>query len=255
MKHSVNVMTSVLASSLRAWRGTATKITTPTPEKTITLFDREGCPECRLVREALTELNLDVSIVPCPEGNRTVAQKLKEETGSSLVPHLIDPNSEKTLSGQDSIVSYLFKEYRGSQVPDPLTSGLKNAIASRLATTIRNGSGTQWRPAKTAEQPLTLYGFESSPYTRLVRERLCEYGIPYTLITLGKQQRADVGIPNLRLTLKKYKPVPNSKRDAFFNRHGNVQVPYLEDPNTQQALFESAKIMQYLDDTYGIAQT
>lgn len=252
MSHSVNVITSILASSVRSWRGTTTKIETVVPPKLITLYDREGCPDCRLVREALTELNLDVHIVPCPEGNAQATDKLKAASGSTLVPHLIDPNSDKTMSGQDSIVCYLFNEYRGSEVPEKLAPGFKNAIASRLATTLRNGSGTLSLPAKEAEQPLTLYGFESSPYTRLVRERLCEYGIHYHLITLGKQQRADVGIPNLRMTLKKYRPVPHSKRDKFFSRHGNVQVPYLIDPNTEVALFESVEILQYLDKTYGI---
>jgi len=34
---------------------------------------------------------------------------------------------------------------------------------------------------------------------------------------------------------------------------GNVQVPYLEDPNTGKALFESADIMAYLEREYAKA--
>lgn len=250
MGHTADVLTSILASTVRSWRGTSTKRKTPEPEKLLTLYDREGCPDCRFVREALTELNLDIQIIPCPEGNKETSMALKKASGSTLVPFLVDPNTHKKISGQDSIVSYLFQEYRGSKVPAKLSSGIKNAVASRIATTLRLGSGTQALPAKAAERPLTLYSFESSPYTRLVRERLCEYGIPYTLINLGKQQRADMGPANFRMTLKRYKPLPDSKRDAFYQRHGNVQVPYLIDPNTQLELFESKDILQYLDNTY-----
>lgn len=31
------------------------------------------------------------------------------------------------------------------------------------------------------------------------------------------------------------------------------QVPYLEDPNTKKAMFESAQIVKYLEDTYALA--
>ena len=77
MGHSVDVLTSVLASTVRSWRGTSTKRKTPEPEKLLTLYDREGCPDCRFVREALTELNLDVNIIPCPEGNKEATAELK----------------------------------------------------------------------------------------------------------------------------------------------------------------------------------
>jgi glutathione S-transferase len=59
-----------------------------------------------------------------------------------------------------------------------------------------------------------------------------------------------MGPANFRFTLKPYQPIANSKRDAFFKAHGNVQVPYLVDPNTGINLFESANIIKYLNDTY-----
>jgi len=31
-----------------------------------------------------------------------------------------------------------------------------------------------------------------------------------------------------------------------------VQVPYIEDPNTGMAMFESSKIIEYLNDTYAV---
>nr|WP_323128563.1 glutathione S-transferase N-terminal domain-containing protein [Marinobacter salsuginis] len=48
-----------------------------------------------------------------------------------------------------------------------------------------------------------------------------------------------------------YTPIPGGKRDAFFQVHKRVQVPYLEDPNTGEGLFESARILKYLDAHYG----
>jgi len=78
MTHSINVLTSILASSVRSWRGTSTKRKTLQPEQLVTLYDREGCPDCRFVREALTELNLDAQIIPCPEGNKGTAAALKK---------------------------------------------------------------------------------------------------------------------------------------------------------------------------------
>ena len=32
----------------------------------------------------------------------------------------------------------------------------------------------------------------------------------------------------------------------------HAQVPYIEDPNTGTAMFESTKIIQYLNDTYAV---
>ena len=49
------VSTSLLASQLRGWRGTnAFRPAQRQPEKLLELYEYEGCPYCRLVREALT---------------------------------------------------------------------------------------------------------------------------------------------------------------------------------------------------------
>ena len=49
-----------------------------------------------------------------------------------------------------------------------------------------------------------------------------------------------------------YEPEAGGKRDAFFQAHGRVQVPYLEDPNTGQKLFESTRILAYLEKEYAM---
>ncbi len=76
MNHLLNITTSTLASTYRFWRGTVASKATAQPEETLILFDQEGDSKCRLVREVLTELNLNVIIAPCPVGGENLA-KLK----------------------------------------------------------------------------------------------------------------------------------------------------------------------------------
>lgn len=249
MNQTLDLITSTLASSLRSWRGTSASKTSHQPEAALILFDREGCPQCRFVREAFTELNLDVMITPCPIGGENI-KKLEEDIGSNELPFLIDANTEQKIQGAESIVNYLFEQYRGKQAPQQLFANKFNQFASKLATGIRLNAGMKAQPSKGASQALTLYSFESSPYSRPVKELLCELELPYLLINLGKQQRADMGPASFHFTLKPYKPLPNTKRDAFFQQHGNVQVPYLVDPNTGTEMFESADIVKYLKNTY-----
>ena len=67
------VGSSVLASTLRGWRGSSASRSVQPPAQLLELFDREGCAHCRFVREALTELNLDVRIVPIPSSCMFIA--------------------------------------------------------------------------------------------------------------------------------------------------------------------------------------
>ena len=249
MKNTIDLLASVGASSIRAWRGTSASKTVAQPSKNLVLFDREACPECRFVREALTELNLNVMVVPCPVGGQSI-KKLGEESGSSDLPRLFDPNTDENILGREHIIRYLYKEYRGSVMPPKLANTLFNNLASKLASSVRLNAGENYMPARAAQHPLTLYSFESSPYSRIVRERLSELELPYLLVNLGKQQWSDMGPAKLRFSLKPYQPLKNTKRDAFFKKHGNVQVPFLIDPNTGVELFESADIVKYLDRTY-----
>lgn len=246
------VGSSVLASTIRGWRGTNASRTVQQPAMLPELFDREGCAHCRFVREALTELNLDVRIVPVPLGGTRFSQRLMDISGSDQVPYLVDPNTGTKLGGSDAIIQYLFKQYSDRIMPEQLKATPANVIKSRLATTVRGSHGLDADSSKLATQDMTLYSFESSPYSRPVRERLCELEIPYKLVNIGKQQRADIGPSNFRLHLGEYKPLPNTKRSAFLAEHGNVQVPYLIDPNTGQDLFESADILKYLNENYKI---
>lgn len=244
-----DISTSVLASTMRSWRGTSASRTSKQPEKDLILFDQEGCSECRFVREALTELDLNAMIAPCPLGGKNI-RKLKREKGDDELPFLVDPNTDQKITGRENITQYLFQQYRGKKSPKALEDNFSNTSRSILASIIRFNAGIRSVKAHPAALPLTLYSFESSPFCRPVRERLCELELPYLLINLGKQQKADMGPANFRPSLKPYQPLPNTKRDVFFQEHGNVQVPFLIDPNTGTEMFESKDIVAYLNRTY-----
>lgn len=244
--HSLEVASSITASSLRAWRGTMALYHTPQPARALQLFDLEGSPECRPVREALSELDLDVEVYPCPTGGTRHAAKARALGGGDRLPVLHDPNASMTLTGTRDVLEHLFRRYASRGVPRRFRGGL---ASSRAATAARGNRGMRaLASARAAEKPLELYSFESSPFSRLVRERLAELELPYFLHNLGKEQIADIGMPGLRLTLKRYAPKPGGKRAALLECGGKVQVPYLVDPNDGgRALYESRDILDYLD--------
>src|SRR4051794_7466671 len=47
------------------------------PAKVLELYEREGCPYCRKVREALSILDLNAIIHPCPEGGTRFRAKVE----------------------------------------------------------------------------------------------------------------------------------------------------------------------------------
>ncbi len=254
MPHSLNIISSVLSSTIRRWRGTAGSKTVQQPPQLPILYDCEDDAECRLVREALTELNLDVIIYPCPKGATRFVDSLKTMGGeNATVPFLVDPNSRVTLQGAEAINAYLFQQYRQQPIPDALDATTFNLFTSRLASAIRlNIRGLKAQPSQSPDKHLVLYSFESSPYSRPVRERLCELELPYRLINLGKQQLADMGPATHRFHLGEYKPLPNTKRARLLAEKGQVQVPFLIDTNKSVELFESKDILRYLDEMYAL---
>ncbi len=248
--HTMNVLGSTAASTLRLWRGTMGSRRSGQPAQLPVLFDRENCEACRLVREALTELNLDAMIYPIPEGGNRHLTLLQSVSGQQSVPFLQDPNSGESHQGAKAIVAYLFRHYGQGRAPLLLRANLFNLGLSKLASLARRPHGDKAGGGKAAVLPLQLYSFESSPFSRPVRESLCELELAYHLINLSKQQVADLGPARQRLHFGEYRPLPGSKREAFLKAHGRVQVPFLVDPNTGTSLFESRRILDYLQRTY-----
>jgi len=249
--HTIKVGCSVLASTFRGWRGSlAFRPVSQQPEQLLQLYDYEASPYCRLVREALSELDLDALILPCPQRGTRHRPQAKALGGKLLFPFLVDPNTGKRLHESRDIVDYLAATY-GSRLRAP--RGLSRGLAvfgSFMSSSIEVARGSAAKPSKAPAKPLELYSFESSPYCRLVRERLCELELPYILRSTGKARWEDVGPPWIRARYFPNLPVEGRNRLRLLKLASRVQVPYLIDPNTGTALFESEEILRYLKRTY-----
>jgi glutathione S-transferase len=249
MGNTLDVLNSSLASTLRLWRGTNARGSARQPARHLKLYEFEACPYCRLVREALTELDLDALIYPAPHGGKRFRPKVAQLGGKQQFPFLVDPNTGESMYESDAIIDYLYRRYGGRAAPTRLLRPL-DVSTSMLASIPRLRDGARARPSKAPRRPLELFSFESSPYSRRVRELLCELELPYLLRSTGKARWQDLGPPILRATLFPTLPVAGRNRVELLQRAGKVQVPYLVDPNTGTELFESDAIRDYLLATY-----
>jgi glutathione S-transferase len=161
----------------------------------------------------------------------------------------VDPNTGESMYESAAIIDYLYRTYGGRPTPTRWLRPL-DVSTSVLAGIPRVRAGAQARPAKRPKRPLELFSFESSPYSRRVRELLCELELPYLLRSTGKARWQDLGPPLLRATLFPSLPVGGRTRKELLERAGKVQVPYLVDPNTGTEMFESEAIRDYLLATY-----
>jgi glutathione S-transferase len=249
MSNTLDVLNSTLTSTLRFWRGTNARGSMRQPAKRLELFEFEACPYCRLVREALTELDLDALIYPTPHGGNRFRPKVEKLGGKQQFPFLVDPNSGKSMYESADIIDYLYRRYGGRPAPTRLLRSL-DVTSSVLASIPRFRAGSQARPSKAPKRPLELFSFESSPYSRRVRELLSELELPYLLRSTGKAGWQDLGTPLSRAILFPNLPVTGRTRTELLKRAGKVQVPYLVDPNTGTAMFESEAIREFLLATY-----
>jgi glutathione S-transferase len=232
----VNDLSSFAATVVRLGRGVNPTITAdrrPEPKHLLELYDFEGCPYCRKVREVLCELDLNYLVHPVAQESPR-RPELKKLGGKLQVPYLVDPNTHTRLYESDDIIDYLNERYGKGQRAGwslPIPSVLDD-INSAAASALRLGRGTRCRvqATRTDLKPPTLYNMEGSPYCRKVREVLSELDLQYIVRNVPK------GSP---------------KRTELKDRGGKVQVPYLIDPNTETAMYESDAIVAYLEKQYG----
>jgi len=249
MSNTLKAVVAMGPSLARLARGAVATGNRGVPLKTLELFDCENDPECRPVREALTMLDLDVMVYPVPRNGTRFQKQLTEISTSHNVPILHDPNTDQRLQGAESIVDYLYAQFapEGEKAPTNLLT-----LAS-VACALRGSKGKNATHSKAPEQPLELYSFEASPYSRLVRETLCELEIPYLLHNVGKSPGKMVEYlpPILRENkVRDYQPETDNRR-KLVAKGGHMMVPYLVDPNTGTAMYESVDIQAYLLKTYG----
>ena len=248
--YPLNIATSLAATALRGGVGVATEPAALQPEHLLELYDFEGCPHCRLVREVLTELDLDALIKPCPKGGHRFRDEVIRRGGKAQFPYLVDPNTETEMYESADIVKYLFATYAQRAVPWHWQIIELQRVSSVLASIPRMGCGISAKASSAPQQPLELYSFESSPFARPVRDLLCELEIPYILRSVGRAQAADWVPPVLRRNMALNDEPQTRNRIALKAKAGVVTVPFLVDPNTDTQLSESEDIIDYLKDTY-----
>ncbi|MDX2171164.1 MAG: glutathione S-transferase N-terminal domain-containing protein [Deltaproteobacteria bacterium] len=229
MNRALDVATSLAVSIVRLGGGLQVGNLGKRPKKRLELYEFEACPYCRKVREALSVLDLEATIYPCPKNGPRFRPEVVQRGGKAQFPFLVDPNTKRELYESDAIVAYLFEEYGDGGVPLALRLGPLTDVSSMLASAARPAFGARYIPSNPPKHPLELWSFEASPFCRIVRERLCALELPYVLHNVAKH---------------------SPSREAFVQRSGKMMVPYLVDPNTGAAMFESADIVAYLDRTY-----
>lgn len=210
-------------------------------QKPLILYEFEGCPFCRKVREVCSMLDLDVLVYPCPrvtlkqygvvEGSR-YRPKVMEIGGKAQFPLLIDENTGMKMYESMDIIKYLLTTYGGvSDVsaetlpwllrPTPIVGRL-----TFLATFLRPlvSMGMLRCPSKVNQKPIELYGFEADPSSRIIREALTCLELSYLLHNV---------------------PFGSSKRKNI-----EFSIPTLIDPNTSFKSSNTEEIRQYLYQNY-----
>nr|XP_023886229.1 uncharacterized protein LOC111998359 [Quercus suber] len=203
----------------------------PRPEKPIEIYEFEGCPFCRKVREIVAVLDIDVLFYPCPKNGPNFRPKVAQMGGKQQFPYMVDPNTGVAMYESDDIIKYLVGKYGDGNVPLMLSLGLLTTLTAGLAMIGRMGKGSSYIPSKLPPKPLEIWAYEGSPFCKLVREVLVELELPHLLRSCAR------GSP---------------KRQILYEKAGHFQVPYLEDPNTGVQMFESAEIVEYIKATYAV---
>lgn len=257
LHHRIKVAQAFLSAIAEGGRGASGTPYPQQPEKALKLYEFEGSPFCRRVREVLTTLNLDYEVYPCPKGGQRYRQEMKRLGGKKQFPFLVDENTGDQLYESQAIIHHLFRHYgKTGTTPKKYARYPKIPVAA-FAGTILNGARGVWvnKNILNREAPpqlLELWGFEASPYTRIVRGVLTELELLFKFHNAAKERWQDQGLAALRLKPGKYAPLAGGKRERILTVMGdNLQVPYLVDPNTGVSMFESAEIVKYLQRQYG----
>jgi anaphase-promoting complex subunit 7 len=109
--------------------------------------------------------------------------------------------------------------------------GMLNNTSSFATSIWRLGFGTEIAAgSRVPDRRLILYDFEACPFCRKAREALSHLGLE---VKVRPAARA------------------GKRREELRKRGGKMMVPYLIDPNTAVAMYESDQIVRYLYNTYG----
>lgn len=179
------------------------------------IYEYEASPFCRKVREACSILDLTVEYRPCPGARQGWSDEMSKLTGGKrTVPFMQD--GDVAMFESDDIIRYLFENYGpgADYVPWTLKGDFARNSAA-YAASVRGYAGSRLlanvRKDIQSLQPVTLWGYEGSPFVRPVREVLNQLGLQHIMVNCARG---------------------SSNRDELYKKTGLFQVPYLEDPNT-----------------------
>jgi len=218
MRKILDTYTSSLASRVRmatAQRPLKQSKGRDTEGIKLTLYDYEASPWCRIVREQMTFLGLNVLIKPCPrqtlftEGAFNEHSRFRKEAfdqckfnghGTQFqFPVLVDEtkvDDKKVITESREIVKHLWREY-GTHITESRPKGDVILNSSRLPFFARFAflsfpsvlrpfprCGLLQTPSSIGPQqkPLKLLGAEGCPHARLIREVLSTLEIEYESI-------------------------------------------------------------------------
>ena len=237
---ALETLTSGLASISRLPLGVdaAQPAPAPPPAESLVLYEFEACPFCRRVREAVVDLDLEITVKPCPKNALRHRQEVLARGGAAQFPFLVDEAAGVALYESADIVRHLYATYgpEGSEPPAWLLNG--TLVTGWMPTVLRAGrgmtryagrEGRRGAPAEAPAAPLELWNYEGNQFARLVREALTELELPFIARSAGKG---------------------SARREALQALSGRTTVPFLVDPNTGVAMGESLDIVEYLFATY-----
>jgi glutathione S-transferase len=102
-------LSSALASVARVGRGRRS-IPSRAPDKPLELWSFEASPYCRLVREALSNLELPYLLHNVAKSSAK-REAFVARSGRMMVPYLHDPNTDTSMFESADIVRYLLRTY------------------------------------------------------------------------------------------------------------------------------------------------
>ena len=141
------------------------------PEKPLKLYEFEGCPFCRKVREAIVWLDLDPVVYPCPQGGKRFREFVQETGGKAQFPYLIDENTGVKMYESDDMIEYLYENYGPGKdkVPSLISRSPVVTVAAGLGMLGRMGKGNKLDAnSKAAEKAAVSYTHLTLPTNREV---------------------------------------------------------------------------------------
>lgn len=194
-------MSARLAVLLRGALGSEALPLGKRPALPLELYEFEGCPFCRKVREAISVLDLPTRVFPCPKGGTRHRPRALTLSGRASFPTLVDPNlaaGEQVHQESDHIVNLLFTRYGTTSAPLLLRAGAVGDALSGMSSALRR-RGSRRRASVDDRADLTLYAHEGHAAARAPKEVLCELELPYLWLPDPRGGTRDGG-PSPRLT-------------------------------------------------------